>query len=104
MTIFEPNKERFHIDALLIFLIVAVAFGIFYAVYLYQGMVEFRHALRDHDAIIADLESERAELRSEIYATLNAEQLLKTAESEGLIIDQKPIYLQPHAPAVAHDL
>ena len=104
MTIFEPNSDRFRIDILLTVLIAAVAAGIFYAIYLYQGMVRFRHELSANEEAMIRFEEESAELRHQLYNTLDADQLLKDAENKGFTIDRKPKYLKPKASVVAQDL
>jgi cell division protein FtsL len=94
MTIHEPQKNKFRLNAISVMLLALIAGEILGGVYTYQEVVNLKHDIEDFDTEIAALEAENAELRNELNHNLSPKQLKDLAKRLGLIQERTPIYLK----------
>lgn len=94
MTIIEPNKSKLRINYIFCFLIIGIIAGIFLNVYFYNQMVNLRYSLSLSQAELEKLQVSSAELKNQLYAVLDSNNLNELVKNTNLILDNRPIYLQ----------
>lgn len=104
MTIIQPNKRK---SKSLIFItaFVAVVFGGAYLVILlYNETVDLRYAVANQEKELGLLQIQNAELKNKTYSVLSVANIAKTAGELGLVLDNKPTYVEPSRSDLANNL
>ena len=71
-------------------LLIAVAtLGMF----VYNQLVSFRHDMRSEQASLGQREVENADLKNELYRTMDPKGPALLAENQSLVVDQNPEYI-----------
>jgi len=94
MTIIEPNKNVLRINFVVPALILALIFGILLNIYLYNSIVSLRHVINESLTALENLEVSNADLKNDLYKTLEAKNLISLVGSFGLVKENKPDYLE----------
>ena len=94
MTIIQPNQQKSKIK-LLIFLLILIVFGGAYLnILVYNETTDLRHFLKENEKALEHLQVLNAELKNQLYAKLDAENIKKAAGELGLILEKNPTYLE----------
>ncbi len=104
MTIIEPNKNRTHLNFILIALMGMIGLSILSGIYLYNQTVDLRHTIKNEAAMIQKTQEGMVDLRNRLYAVLDLKNLLNIAQSGGLVNDARPSYLEVTQGPVSDDL
>ena len=101
MTILQPyqSTRRFNIPLTGVLLLIA-AFGVL-SVYFYNQNVEHRHALNDGLKKLQAMEAVNADLKNQLYQTLDTARIEAVATERNLIKDKNPQYLETSLETIA---
>lgn len=93
MTIIEPHKNKYFAkDFLLLGILVLVLAGL--NIYFYNMNVSLRFSAGTQERAAQVLESRNAELRNELFRTLDSKNLSSLIEEYNFIQDKTPDYLE----------
>ena len=99
MTIIHPHKTSPFINIILMILAGILAVSSIWLVVLYNRSVNLDHNISSLKAQIKNMETETAELKDRIFTILDTQALSRIAETEGLVKERSPNYL--NVPPVA---
>lgn len=94
MTIIEPNKNKLRINYALCFLIIGIIAGVLLNVYFYNQMVNLRYSLSLRQAELEESQVSSAELKNQLYAVLDSNNLNELVKNMNLVLDNRPMYLR----------
>lgn len=94
MTIIQPNKTGSYTNIVLAILAGVLTVFSVWLVVLYNRSVNLNHNISDLKAQIKNTETETAELKDRIFTILDTQALSRIAETEGLVKENSPRYLE----------
>jgi len=101
MTILQPNR-KFNTTIYAIVASVLIILAGFWIIYLYNDLVNMRHAISDNANRFQELNVENAEFQNAISKLINAEKLEISAIDFNLKKDANPEYYLTQWPLVSH--
>lgn len=93
MTIIHPHKTSPFINIILALLAGVLVVSSVWLVVLYNRSVNLDHNISSLKAQIKNMETETAELKDRIFTLLDTQALSRIAETEGLVKENSPRYL-----------
>ncbi|MDP1706896.1 MAG: hypothetical protein Q8L36_03710 [bacterium] len=93
MTIIKPSASKKYLGLFLLIFGVLFVAGMFY-IYQYNQLVTAKHRMADLELAYADQQSINADLKTKIYQLTDPEILRQAAVENGLILENRPAYLQ----------
>ncbi len=93
MTLIQPNKQNFFLNAMLVALIFAVTMSVIWLIVLYNKSVSLTHGAASLREDLTQLETQNSELKGQMFAALDPDTMTAFAASRGMVADRSPEYL-----------
>lgn len=93
MTIIEPNKNKFRINLIAVFLAVLILTEAFLSIFVYNQSVRLEYLFSVRQKELEELRVANADFKNKLYGILDFQNADQMAGVLGLIKDKKPDYL-----------
>lgn len=93
MTILQPNKNKQNFKSILTWCLLGVAICGLY-IFQYNSLVSARFEAKELKVGIEEMQLEGAELKNELYASLDPAELKQLAVLSGLVVESRPQYMR----------
>lgn len=93
MTIIRPSISKKYLKFFLLIFAVFFVSGMFY-IYQYNQLVAARHRFEDLETAYAGEQARNADLKTEFYRLTDPEVLRQVAADYGLVLENRPAYIQ----------
>jgi cell division protein FtsB len=93
MTIIQPPRANIFLNVIIAILITALFSGSFWLVTLYNRLVNLNHNILELTVELNKLQAANAEVKKEIFAILDSQNLERLAGEKRLVKDLSPEYL-----------
>ncbi len=93
MTIIEPSKNRFYLNEFLYIGALLVLSAVL-SIYFYNLNVSLKYQIGMQEEAIQKMEAANADLRNQLYQTLETRNLAAFAAEHNLVSDKNPDYLE----------
>lgn len=92
MTLIHPDKQNFFLNIVLFAMLGLVSVALIWMIFLYNKTVSLAHAASDARETIKQTEASNSELRGQILALFDPDQVTRFAAERGLVSDRSPEY------------
>ena len=96
MTIIQTNRKVF--NKFIILLLFLGLIGAIFFIFEYNSLVDFRYQAKNLKAKILEVETANADLKEELYGSIDTNKLQSLARDGNLVLDKEPIYLLSDEP------
>lgn len=93
MTILQPNKNKQNFKSIFVWCLLGVAICGLY-IFQYNSLVGARFEAKELRVGIEEMQLEGAELKNELYASLDPAELKQLAVLSGLVVESRPQYMR----------
>jgi cell division protein FtsL len=94
MTIIEPHRAKYSYNSAVLYMLLALVALACLSIYFYNESVDIRHSISANAKDLQSLQVSNAELKSQLYATMDLSNLDAIAKSENLVKETKPGYIE----------
>ncbi len=96
MTIIEPNQNKYYASEILYLTFFIIA-GAILSIYFYNLNVNLKYRISLQEKSLQKLEVLNADLRNQLYQTLDSKNLVNFVQKQNLVSDKNPDYLENKA-------
>ena len=94
MTLIQPNKDKNIFSILLMLSVVPLLTGVVWLIMIYNQTVNFNHSATSMKEELANVQTESADLKEKLFATLDTDNLQQVAADYQLVKDKNPQFLE----------